>query len=307
MAEDRTALVILATIAIIAVLGLVLAKGGITGKTIIIPAVVSTFGTVSTSTQTDSTSPTTSSTGTSTATTGTYPSSSTITGTTSPSTSRTGTATRTTRPASTTSTTTRTSRTASRTSAATQQITCLQNNRVFTASVQGCRSSGGIVTDCIAGDLSNAPATSPTVTSQTAPSTTASAESFEDWLKRLRELIDRLKIHERVYVPGSYTCGGFATDLEKALEDAGFHATITAMVYWTGDHKSSDVNVRRRAKKHGHVITDVHSPDGRILFIEPQRGYFVDPYTDYGSDPQVLIFEDRQTADAGLPPGWIIT
>ena len=139
-------------------------------------------------------------------------------------------------------------------------------------------------------------------------SDTPVTESQDDFLDRLQKAVDMSKIPSMEY-GDDYDCDDFAGDLEEELEGEGFHATFTAI--WTDD--GSD-------PVPGHALTDVHSPDGGIVWVEPQTGEIVDLDEDgdgkvMASDgthsdefmategmSQVEVYEDKASAGkAGVP------
>lgn len=110
-------------------------------------------------------------------------------------------------------------------------------------------------------------------------------ESNEDFLKRLEEAINMSEIPSMEYTE-EYVCGDFADDLEQELEAEGFDATFTAI--WTDDGSKSDSVA-------GHALTDVHSPDGGIIWIEPQTGEIVS--LDEDGDGKVMASDGKHNAD----------
>ncbi|MDP1694069.1 MAG: hypothetical protein Q8L34_00855 [Candidatus Woesearchaeota archaeon] len=86
----------------------------------------------------------------------------------------------------------------------------------------------------------------------------------------MRDVINS-SISNRSYVPRSanvtnpYICHHFANDLETFLTGRGYHATFTHFMQF--DNNNQTIN--------DHALTDVHFPDGTIIFIEPQTGKLV--------------------------------
>lgn len=64
------------------------------------------------------------------------------------------------------------------------------------------------------------------------------------------------------YMATTYDCDDFANDLERELDGQGFDASFTTL--W------------RDNGMWGHCVTDVHSPDGMTIFVEPQNGMIID-------------------------------
>lgn len=110
-------------------------------------------------------------------------------------------------------------------------------------------------------------------------------ESNEDFLKRLQDAVSMSKVPSMDYTE-DYICSDFAGDLEEELEGEGFNATFTAI--WTDtDPKSKTVD--------GHALTDVHTPDGGIIWIEPQTGEIVD--LDEDGDGKVMASDGKHSDD----------
>lgn len=86
------------------------------------------------------------------------------------------------------------------------------------------------------------------------------------WLSNLTTAVNQSGIPAKNYTPGTYDCDDFADDLEKNLTGKGYNATFT--VYWCYDENGTNTL--------SHAVTDVHAPDGSLIFIEPQTGEIID-------------------------------
>ena len=71
-------------------------------------------------------------------------------------------------------------------------------------------------------------------------------------------------VPDMTYVPTTYDCDDFASDLESELDSQGFNASFTIL------YRSDGMTLT------GHAVTDVHAPSGEIIFVEPQNGMIID-------------------------------
>jgi hypothetical protein len=119
-------------------------------------------------------------------------------------------------------------------------------------------------------------------------------------------------VNNTAYNPGSYECADFAGDLERNLTARGYNATFTA--YWCHGGIGNPAPT-------AHAITDVHLPDGRLVWIEPQTNRMInmdmdgDGVVEYDNNAftnsvavttddncQISVWEDRAAAaNAGVP------
>jgi len=107
----------------------------------------------------------------------------------------------------------------------------------------------------------------------------AAANNNQDFINHLQDAVSMSKTPSMDYVPGSYTCSDFASDLGTELGGQGFMTTFTAI--WTDEGMS------------GHAITDVHPPGGGVIFVEPQTGDFVN--LDGNDDGKVGVSNGRHS------------
>jgi len=71
--------------------------------------------------------------------------------------------------------------------------------------------------------------------------------------------VARFDLHGRERYRDGYNCRHFSRDLERHLQDEGFHATYTI------------INSGSGRQRYGHAVVDVHI-DGTAWWIEPQTG-----------------------------------
>ncbi len=175
------------------------------------------------------------------------------------------------------------------------------DHECFQATIEECRNLGGAVMECIPdigedvqppGELQNYTQTNKT--------------QHSDWVKNLTDAANATGIPNKTYVPGTYDCDDFADDMEKNLTALGYNATYT--IYWWNNGAN------------GHVVTDVHGPNGTLIFIEPQTGEVVDldfdgdgkvetmnnehknTFTPTDDNRQVEVFDDAASAAAAGAP-----
>ena len=103
------------------------------------------------------------------------------------------------------------------------------------------------------------------------------------WISNLTRDAISTGVNNTRYNETSYDCDDFASDLEGNLTVLGYNATYT--VYWCGTG----------AARVGHCVTDVHAPDGTLVFIEPQTNRIVN--LDFDGDGRV---EARNHHPAGI-------
>ena len=123
-----------------------------------------------------------------------------------------------------------------------------------------CRDNGGAVVECIPpkhggraklGDVRNFSLVNTT--------------SQGDWLSNLTRAVNDSGIARGNYTPRTYDCDDFSDDLERNLTSVGYNATFTA--FWCYDAAGRTTRA--------HAVTDVHAPDGSLVFIEPQTGQII--------------------------------
>lgn len=129
----------------------------------------------------------------------------------------------------------------------------------YDATIESCRADGGVIMNCLpALEMGELPAVG---NASNLSVTNGSAQS--EWVSGLQRAINESRVHNNTYVPTTYDCDDFADDLERNLSSRGYNATFTT--YWYNN--GTDIL--------GHAITDVHAPDGSVVFVEPQGGRFV--------------------------------
>ncbi len=139
--------------------------------------------------------------------------------------------------------------------------TCCTESGCYPDTIDNCRASGGYVNECTPTPEETTNTPTPGNNVSYAPFNT-SVGANSDWLTNLTRAVDTTGINNTGYVPGTYDCDDFADDLERNLTAAGYHATYT--YYWCVGPPAF-----------GHAITDVHTPDGGIVWVEPQTGKVV--------------------------------
>jgi hypothetical protein len=178
----------------------------------------------------------------------------------------------------------------------------------FELTVDDCRDTGGVVTDCLPAEgLPNVSV------SHLVNFTGVAFNSSDSALVNLSNDVISTGVNNTRYVVGNYTCLDFAHDLERNLTAKGYNATWTA--YWCYGGSGNPPAA-------AHAVTDVHLPDGRTVFIEPQNNKIIsldfdgDGETEVNNNAytagqntgqtddncKISVFEDRAAArTAGLP------
>lgn len=98
-------------------------------------------------------------------------------------------------------------------------------------------------------------------------------------------------ISSRVYNATSYDCDDFADDLEQWLQNLGYDATYTYFIKYKDNIGTPD---------YAHSVTDVHAPDGSLIFIEPQTGQIID--LDFDGDGKVGARKNQDPYKHGYHP-----
>ncbi|HLC56042.1 MAG TPA: hypothetical protein VJJ23_02285 [Candidatus Nanoarchaeia archaeon] len=174
--------------------------------------------------------------------------------------------------------------------------------------VQQCDAVGGAIQDCIPHETRDTPpgATSP---QDLKPTNTTANQGF---INNLTNAITNASVHSNRYNATIYDCDDFANDLERNLTARGYDATYTYLIHYNADNTT----------KSSHAVTDVHVPDGSILFIEPQTGKIINldidgdgkvearvspnpykhGYLPTDDNAKITIYPDRASAEtAGAP------
>jgi hypothetical protein len=138
--------------------------------------------------------------------------------------------------------------------------------------VSECHDTGGIVNQCIM----------PEKTGKVAPTVNVSVRranrtALSGFLQNLTDAVDSTGVNNTPYNATTYDCDDFANDLERNLTALGYNATYT--VYWCYNALGATTTA--------HAVTDVHAPDGSIIFIEPQSGRIINNDLDFDNDGNV--------------------
>ncbi|MEK6974555.1 MAG: hypothetical protein AABW41_04950 [Nanoarchaeota archaeon] len=139
-------------------------------------------------------------------------------------------------------------------------------------STQECTNFGGAVMNCL-GKQSNQQA--PT------PKENLPADEINKSDQFIKDLIIALKaspLRYKVYDSDNYNCANFAHDLEQYLANLSYNTTFTSVIEYDAQNKI----------KSRHSITDVHKPNGKIIFIEPQFIKYFDTFNMI-QDEQVFL------------------
>jgi len=113
-----------------------------------------------------------------------------------------------------------------------------------------------------------------------------------------------------------YDCDDFASDMEEALTEKGYDATLTVYLCWgeNPDHSAWNWLWTPGSKwLSGHALTDVHSDDGGIIWVEPQTGevgvdldFDGDGSVEYSTEPgsdltdgeyRIEVYDDRKSCE----------
>jgi len=86
----------------------------------------------------------------------------------------------------------------------------------------------------------------------------------EEFISMLQDVVSMSTIPDMTYVPTTYDCDDFASDLEKELDSQGYDASFTII------YRNDGMTIV------GHAVTDVHPTRGAIIFVEPQNGMIID-------------------------------
>lgn len=143
----------------------------------------------------------------------------------------------------------------------TDDITCTKDGEsFFKDTVNGCRAQGGAVQECIPPVEMPLTTKPPRAMQNYSPSINLRVNW--EWLNNLTRDVNRTGVANNTYNATSFDCDDFADGLEKKLTAMGYDATFTYMNCWDGINASS---------LWAHAITDVHAPNGDVVFIEPQN------------------------------------
>ncbi len=157
----------------------------------------------------------------------------------------------------------------------------LVGGNCFNDTINGCREKGGAVMDCLSkegepdvavGELRNF--------------TRTRANASDLALVNLSRDVISTGVNNTIYQAG-YNCVNFTGDLERNLTALGYNATFTS--YWCYGGVGNPAPV-------AHAVADVHLPDGRTVFIEPQTNMIVN--LDFDGDGVVEVNNNAYTAGA---------
>jgi len=124
--------------------------------------------------------------------------------------------------------------------------------------ISTCRAEGGFVAECIPSKVVQKPSLGANVSFNQTNITSQFANN-------LTRDVNSTGIANHTYTNTTYDCDDFADDLETNLTTLGYNATFTAI--WCYDAAGNTIV--------SHAVTDVHVPDGTIIFIEPQTGQII--------------------------------
>lgn len=150
----------------------------------------------------------------------------------------------------------------------------------YSATIGQCRNNGDAVIECVPGEEANEGPPGHFV-NYTQTNTTNPAPG--SWVANLTRDVVSTGVNNTEYVNRTFDCDDFAEALERNLTALGYNATYT--VYWC----------TRGATRSGHCVTDVHAPDGTLVFIEPQTNRIVN--LDFDGDG---VVETRNHHPAGI-------
>ena len=165
-------------------------------------------------------------------------------------------------------------------------FSCCTETGCSRTTIDLCRNIGGVIGECLGinefvitgGDPSPEANVSlrPTNTSVT-------TGPLAEFIRNLTRDVGTTGVNNTRYNATSYDCDDFAHDLERNLTVLGYNATYTLIGCAAGG-PTSGYNFATGYPAF-HAITDVHAPDGTIIFIEPQSGRIVN--IDFDGDGQV--------------------
>ncbi len=149
------------------------------------------------------------------------------------------------------------------------ELTCCVNANCFPATIAVCNEVNGVIIECVP-----LPGTEPLLPSVnvTYNATNITNPALTNFITNLTNALNSLGVNNTNYTAGIYDCDDFAHDLERNLTASGFNATYT--YYWCTANPPSGYNVGA-APPYGHAVTDIHAPDGTIIFIEPQSNQII--------------------------------
>jgi len=157
----------------------------------------------------------------------------------------------------------------------------------FGQSINSCALIDGAVQTCLPFETVQDPPVG-VIINYTAANTT----THQGFIRNLTSVVAASNISDNVYNATSYDCDSFADDLEQHLQNAGYNATFTIYYKYNNTNSSHILTA--------HALTDVHHPDGTIIFVEPQTGRVVD--MDLDGDGMVEVNDRPQPYPHGYHP-----
>ena len=132
------------------------------------------------------------------------------------------------------------------------------DHECFQTSIQQCEQLDGAVMECLT------PERGKTKIGEAVNITVTNATTQAEWLQNLTRAVNSTNVSNQGYRAG-HICHHFSDELERNLTTLGYNATFTA--FWCYDNAGNTIR--------NHAVTDVHAPDGSIVFIEPQNGKII--------------------------------
>ena len=158
----------------------------------------------------------------------------------------------------------------------------LVGGNCFNDTIDGCREKGGAVMDCLPKEGK------PDVPiSELKNFTRVRYNASDSAIVNLTRDVNATGVNNTIYQAGVYNCANFTGDLERNLTALGYNATFTG--YWCYGGVGNPAPA-------AHAVVDVHLPDGRTVFIEPQTNMIVN--LDFDGDGTVEVNNNAYTAGA---------
>lgn len=155
----------------------------------------------------------------------------------------------------------------------------------MTPSIEACEAANGAIQNCVPSEAQEIP-TSEIVASLTPLNDTANKSVNRIILKDVADS----GVAKKKYTTNTYDCDDFAKDLELYLQGLGYDATFTHIVKYNITGKQTSA----------HAVTDIHLPNGWIVFIEPQTGKLIN--LDFDGDGVVELYSHPSNHPMGYHP-----
>jgi hypothetical protein len=160
-----------------------------------------------------------------------------------------------------------------------EKIDCLFGHEIAEGiTIEECRNGGGIIMGCIPDKDGQKPPPGDRVNYTATNSSGAQSE----WVRNLIRDANKTGVSKNNYTPRTFDCDDFAHHLERNLTAMGYNATFT--IYWcyggAGNPPAST-----------HALTDVHAPDGTIVFIDATYDPPIIRDLDFDEDGKVEVSE----------------